>query len=116
MADTLADADAVFCTNNAASKVNLYTNFRPKLLVCDEACRATELSILSAFAFYKPEAWIFAGDPRQMRPTILSAEREKDWYAVKFLNPFYRQGLLPFMHRMATVGHPVQFLAKQHQC
>ena len=54
--DTLADANAVFCTNNAASKVNLYTNFRPKLLVCNKACCATELFILLAFVFYKLEA------------------------------------------------------------
>ena len=111
---TLADADAIFCTINAASKVNLYKNFQPGLITCDEACRATEISILSLFAFYDPDAWIYVGDHKQMHPIVLSADREKEHYKVWFQNTFHKQLLLSFMHRMLTIGHPVSFLAEQH--
>jgi hypothetical protein len=113
---TLADADAIFCTINTASKVNLYKNFLPRLITCDEACRVTEISILSLFAFYNPDAWIYVGDHKQMRPIVLSADREKEHYKVRFQNTFHRQLLLSFMHRMLTIGHPVSFLAEQHRC
>ena len=113
---TLANADAIFCTTNTASKVNLYKNFQPGLIICDEACRSTEISTLSLFAFYCPDAWIFAGDHNQMRPIVLSADREKEHYKVRFQNTFYKQLLLSFMHRMLTIGHPVSFLAEQHRC
>ena len=39
---TLADANAIFCTINTASKVNLHKNFQPGIITCDEASRATE--------------------------------------------------------------------------
>ena len=56
MKETLANADAIFCTINAASKVNLYENFQPRLIIVNEVYRATELSILSIYVFYKPTA------------------------------------------------------------
>ena len=111
---TLADADAIFCTINATSKVNLYKNFQPGLITCDEACRTTEISILSLFAFYDPDAWIYVGDHKQMHPIVLSADCKKEHYKVRFQNTFHKQLLLSFMHRMLTIGHPVSFLAEQH--
>src|SRR5436190_20036533 len=67
---TLADADAIFCTTNAASKVSLFSNFQPGLI----ACQVTEISVLSLFAFYNPNAWVFIGDHKQMRPIVFSAD------------------------------------------
>jgi len=113
---TLADADTIFCTTNAASKVNLFSNFQPGLIAYDEACWVTEISILSLFTFYNPDAWVFVGDHKQMRPVVLSADHEKEHYKVRFQNTFHRQLLLSFMQRMLTIGHPVSFLAEQHQC
>src|SRR5438045_6989499 len=75
---TLADADTIFCTTNAASKVNLFSNFQPGLIACNEACWVTEISILSLFAFYNPDAWVFVGDHKQMRPVVLSADHKKE--------------------------------------
>jgi hypothetical protein len=49
---TLAAADVIFCTINTASKVNLYENFQPGMIVCNEVCRAIEISILSLLVFY----------------------------------------------------------------
>jgi hypothetical protein len=77
---TLAAADVIFCTINVASKVNLYENFQPRMIVCDEACRATEISTMSLFAFYEPSVWIFVGDHKQLHPVILSADREGKVY------------------------------------
>jgi hypothetical protein len=117
---TLAAADVIFCTINVALKVNLYKNFRPGMIVCDKACRAMEISTMSLFAFYEPSIWIFVGDHKQLRPVVLSAKREgkanNGSYndEIKFKNPFQRQLLLSFMHRMVTIGHPVSFLAEQH--
>ena len=113
---TLADADAIFCTINAASKVNLYKNFQPGLITCDEACHTTEISILSLIAFYDPDAWIYVSNHKQMHPIVLSTDRKKEHYKVWFQNTFHKQLLLSFMHRMLTIRHPVSFLAKQHQC
>ena len=107
---TLADADAIFCTTNAASKVSLFSNFQPGLI----ACQVTEISVLSLFAFYNPNAWVFIGDHKQMRPVVLSADCKKEHYKVRFQNTFHRQLLLSFMQRMLTIGHPVSFLAEQH--
>ena len=73
---TLAAADVIFCTINIASKVNLYENFWPGMIVCDEVCRATEISTISLLAFYEPSIWIFIGDNKQLRPVVLSADRE----------------------------------------
>lgn len=77
MARTLRDADAIFCTLNAITKVKMVENINPDLMINDESCRATELSILAMFAFYSPLVWMFLGDPKQLRPTLLSAGREK---------------------------------------
>src|SRR5438045_9537058 len=113
---TLADADAIFYTTNAASKVNLCSNFQPGLIAYDEACQVTEISILSLFAFYNPDTWVFVGNHKQMRPVVLSADCEKEHYKVRFQNTFNRQLLLSFMQRMLTIGQPVSFLAEQHRC
>jgi hypothetical protein len=117
---TLATADVIFCTINAASKVNLYENFRPGMIVCDEACRATEISTLSLLAFYDPKVWIYIGDHKQLRPIVFTADHGSkanngSYDESKFNNPFQKQLLLSFMHRMVTIGHPVNFLAEQHR-
>jgi hypothetical protein len=113
---TLANADVIFCTINTASKVNLYQNFPACLIACDEGCRATEISTTCLMAFYNPDAWIFIGDHMQMRPIVLSADREKKYYRIRFQNTFHRQLLLSFMHRLLALGHPVSFLSEQHRC
>ena len=66
------------------------------MIVCDEACRAIEISTMSLLAFYKPSVWIFVGDHKQLHPVVLSAEREgkanNGSYddETKFKNPFQR--------------------------
>jgi hypothetical protein len=42
------------------------------------ACRATEISTASLYTFYEPLAIILAGDHKQLRPVVLSADREKE--------------------------------------
>lgn len=51
---TLQNADAVFTTPVNASKVNLYSNFKPTIVVFDEAARATKMTTNIISAFYNP--------------------------------------------------------------
>lgn len=115
MAEVLQNADAVFCTLNMSSRVNLFTNFRADFVIIDESCRATEISTLAPFAFYEAAAYLFVGDPNQLRPVLFSAEQEK--YGEKVTqNSWYRQGLLPMHKRLDEIGHPVCYLLEQHRC
>jgi hypothetical protein len=120
MRRTLATVDVIFCTINTASKVNLYKNFRPGMIVCDEACRATEISTLSLLMFYDPKIWIYIGDHKQLRLIVFTADYESkvnngSYDESKFKNPFQKQLLLSFMYHIVTIGHPVNFLAEQHR-
>jgi hypothetical protein len=116
IARTLQDADVVFCTLNAITKVITIDNLDLVLIVNVESCRATELAVLGLFAFYTPKAWMFLGDPSQLRPTVLSAGREKEFYETLFLNPFQRTGTTSFLERMIQCGHPFTMLTEQFRC
>src|SRR5271170_8015682 len=52
----LANANAIFCTINTILKVNLYKTFQPRIIICNKACCATKILILSLFSFYNLDA------------------------------------------------------------
>lgn len=109
MAHTIQRADAVFYTLNCASKVNLYQNFHAKLVIVDEACRASEISTMAVIAFYNPQLYILVGDLQQLRPTVLSAHHERYDEDQLVLNPFYLQALLSLLERLSRLGHRLLF-------
>lgn len=78
-AEILKEADIICCTLSAAGSSSLLdaalrsSNFKVSALIIDEATQATEPSTLIPFK-YKPDVIVLAGDPRQLRPTVLSRE------------------------------------------
>lgn len=114
IAQVLQDADIIICTVAAAAKVTLAENFHPTIVYVDEAGRLTELKTLIAFGLYAPLAFILSGDHKQLRPTVLSANRHRD--DPPFLNPFQNQMLLSFFERMIIAGHEHFMLKIQHRC
>jgi superfamily I DNA and/or RNA helicase len=114
MAEVLQDADIVICTVAAVAKVTLAENFHPTIVYVDEASRLTEFKTLIALSLYAPLAFILTGDHKQLRPTVLSAERHRD--QPPFLNPFQNQMLLSFFERMIVAGHKHFMLKIQHRC
>jgi AAA domain/Zinc knuckle len=116
MSRTLRDADAIFCTLNAITKGIMIENLNPVLMINDDSCRATELAVLALFAHYNALVYMFLGDPNQLGPVVLSAGREKDFYDLPYLNPFYLSAGKSFLERMMQCGHPVTMLIEQFRC
>ncbi|KIM96281.1 hypothetical protein OIDMADRAFT_58618 [Oidiodendron maius Zn] len=111
MARTLQEADVIVCTVAAAAKVTLAENFHPTVVYLDEAARVTELKTLIPFGRYTPFAFILSGDHKQLRPTVLSANRQPE-----FLNPFQNQVLLSLFERLIAAGQEHMMLKIQHRC
>ena len=60
----------IVTTPVAAADATVRGNFKPALVLMDEAARMRELTSLIGIAFYSPLAWIFTGDPMQSPPHI----------------------------------------------
>jgi RecA/RadA recombinase len=114
LAEVISEADGIVATLAGGAKVNLATNYKPVLVILDEAARVTELKTMIMYALYSPRAFILAADHKQMRSTIQSASRWKD--PIPYLNPFEKQGLLSGFERLILTGHEHSLLTIQHRC
>jgi superfamily I DNA and/or RNA helicase len=115
MALTIRSADAIICTLAAAAKVNLATNFHPVIVFLDEAARCTELKTNILFGSYAPSAFVIAGDHKQIRPYVGSADQWKNTRA-PYINPFQNYTQLSGFERWIMAGIPHQLLTVQHRC
>lgn len=73
--NALRKIDVLVTTPVTAAKFQsaLSNMFSPALVIFDEAPHAREASTLIAIANFNPEAWIFTGDHRQMKPWVGSS-------------------------------------------
>lgn len=114
LAETLQESHVIVCTVAAAAKVNLINNFNPTVVYIDESARLTELKNLIPLGVYDPVAFILAADHKQMRPTVLSADRHRD--DPPYINPFQNQVLLSMSERLISAGQEHHMLTVQHRC
>jgi hypothetical protein len=63
MSQTLRDANAIFCTLNAITKVIMIQNLNPVLMINDKSCRATKLAVLALFVYYNALVYMFLSNP-----------------------------------------------------
>lgn len=75
--NALRKIDVLVTTPVTASKFSgaLANIFDPSIVIFDEAPHAREASTLIPIANFKPVAWIFTGDHRQMKPWVGSYKR-----------------------------------------
>lgn len=111
--ETLKGTDVIITTVAAAAKVNLATTFTPAVVYIDEAARLTEFKTLIPFGSYEPVAFILAGDHKQMRLIVLSADRHRD--NPPFVNPFQNQVLLSIFKRLVSTSQEHHMLTVQHR-
>lgn len=112
MGAAISEADIIVCTVAACADVNLATSFHPVVVYIDEAARLAELKSLIPLALYRPRGFVLAGDHRQMKPTVLSDSRKRNF----FHNPFESQVLLSLFERLMLAGQEYNMLTVQHRC
>ena len=87
--EVIASSDVV-CTTNSTSGSELMENRSFDVTVIDEATQATEPSCL--IPINKSERAIFAGDHKQLPPTILAEEAKKELQVTAFEKLVSREG------------------------
>lgn len=104
----LARTDIVVTTPVGAAKISQHASreFRPSLVIFDDAARARELSTLVAIAhFPSAEAWLFTGTCEMTQPYVASCGNPRLWNPccdqLKTSLMARRMHVLPDMHRLS---------------
>lgn len=108
----LARTDIVISTTVGAAKIahNCGGDFRPRLVIFDDAARARELSTLVAIAnFPDTEAWLFTGTCEMSKPYVASHVNPKLW------NPCADQLRHSMMERCCHAKPDIHRLSLNHQ-
>lgn len=101
LSDLLRDTPIV-CSTNTGLDVSLLGKHRFDLVVVDEACQCTEAD--AWIPLLRAERVVFAGDPCQLPPTVISREAEQGGFAVSLPERLLENGiashLLSVQYRM----------------
>ncbi|KAL8857991.1 MAG: hypothetical protein Q9178_005451 [Gyalolechia marmorata] len=101
MQDTLRKAWVVGTTLSNAADSNSKNGRKPRVILVDECCQATELEALLVYAHNSETVVliIFIGDPRQLPPTILTHNQNWQGTLVNAFAPQLRWTYFERLHR-----------------
>ncbi|KAI5862560.1 hypothetical protein GGS23DRAFT_597360 [Durotheca rogersii] len=107
--DFLRQFKGTIVTTPVGASVRMFReNFKPALVILDEAATMHELTTLIAIAFFAPLAWLLLGDIQQ-RPPFVTAEHNLDSGQTSS-NPFVDQYGMSTLERAVLAGETMAYL------
>ena len=103
-----------------SADTNLAKNFKPDIIIVDEAGQASELESFLPWAHNTNQDLstfvIFSGDPAQLPPTVKTYKKMKTVDGEERpINPYADSMKMSHMQRLLQVGHPTLLLKTQYR-
>ena len=103
---TISLVNVIITTVSNCRDAPLYSSFWPKLVIVNEATRATKPDMWNVLGHYPNISLVMVGDKAQLSPAVLSDKKT---------NSFWRPLRLLFFQRLKVLGQPSVLLNEQYR-